>query len=98
LELTPCSVVGDGTGVCAAQAVPLIIPDTLKIDTSTDAGFPNGRLLADPVMDVTLAVILLDLSVEEQDVTTLVGVNPTANDLGEDGAFPTEFPYLHPPQ
>ena len=33
LGLTPCTVVGDGTGSCATFAVPLIIPDTVKIDT-----------------------------------------------------------------
>jgi hypothetical protein len=46
--------VGDGTGTCAQFAVPLILPDTLKIDTSADAGFPNDRFSTDPVIDVTL--------------------------------------------
>lgn len=92
LSLTPCTVVGDGTGSCAAQGVPLIIPDTLKLDTTAGSGFPNGRLLTDPVIDVTLAVVLLDLSVH--DVTTLVGVlNPDSNDA----AFSETFPYLAPP-
>jgi len=59
LGLTPCTVVGDGTGTCATTAVPLIIPDTLTLDTSAAAGFPNGRLLTDPVIAVTLAVALL---------------------------------------
>jgi hypothetical protein len=88
--LTPCDV-----NTCVAQGGPLILPDTLKIDTSGTSGFPNGRKLADPVMDVTLAVVLLDLSVHAVDA--LVGVNPTANDLGVEGAFLGTFPYLHPP-
>jgi hypothetical protein len=87
--LTPCA-----TDVCMSQAAPLVVPDTLKIDTSMDAGFPNGRQLTDPVIDVTLAVILLDLSMGGQTATTLAGVpiNPTANDV----AFETAFPYVAP--
>lgn len=96
LGLTPCTVVGDGTGTCAATAVPLILPDTLKLDTASDAGFPNGRLLSDPVVDVTLAVALLELSGDPAPhaATALVGVlNPPANDL----AFQTEFPFVAAP-
>ena len=96
LGLTPCTVVGDGTGTCAATAVPLIIPDTMKIDTSLPAGFPNGRMLQDPVIDVTLAVALLELGGEQPPHTAidLVGVlNPAANDL----EFETNFPFLAAP-
>jgi len=95
LGLTPCTVVGDATGTCAAAAVPLIIPDTLKLDTSTDAGFPNGRLLSDPVVDVTLAVALLELTGDPapHTPTALVGVlNLPENDL----AFSTDFPFVAP--
>ena len=52
------------------------------------SGFPNGRRLEDEVVDITLAVVLLDLSVHS--VTDLVGLNPTANDR----PFPVTFPYL----
>jgi len=49
-------------------------------------------LLSDPVIDVTLAVLLLDLS--QEDATAFVGaLNPTENDL----AFRTSFPYLAAP-
>lgn len=99
--------------LCAAQAVAaggppvvsLVLPDTLSINPATAAGFPNGRMLADPVIDVTLAIILLDL---ESGPTgcggagctagTLaglsggMGLNPAANDV----AFSTTFPYLAP--
>jgi len=89
--LTPCTAIGDGSGSCVAQGGPLILPDTLKIDTSAPAGFPNGRTLADPVIDVTLAVLLLDLSVHG--AGDLVGaLNPAANDVD----FQTEFPFLAP--
>lgn len=96
LGLTPCTVVGDGTGSCAAFAVPLIIPDTVKLDTTAAAGFPNGRLLSDPVIDVTLAVALLELTGDTppHTATTLVGLlNPAENDK----AFPAEFPFLASP-
>ncbi|MFK7893366.1 MAG: DUF4331 family protein, partial [Granulosicoccus sp.] len=55
------------------------------------AGFPNGRLLSDPVIDVTLAVALLELSGNPapHTATTLVGVlNPATNDLALSGEFP----------
>jgi hypothetical protein len=88
LGLVPCAI-----DDCVAQAAPLVVPDTLKVDIDQAAGFPNGRTLTDPVMDVTLAVILLDLSVEGQTAASLVGVNPTANDK----AFLDGFPYLATP-
>ena len=74
-------------------AAPLVIPDTLKLDLTGSTGFPNGRLLRDPVMDVTLAVVLLELSDGTHGATDLVGVNPTENDV----AFLDEFPYLAAP-
>ena len=94
LGITPCTV-DNGNGSCVTQAAPLVIPDTLKIDllaVSGTPGFPNGRRLEDPVIDVTLAVVLLDLSVHG--AGTLVGVlNPAANDV----PFTAEFPYLAAP-
>lgn len=87
--LTPCA-----PDACVGQAAPYVVPDTIKIDTSMAAGFPNGRQLTDPVIDVTFALLLLDLSVEGQTATTLAGLplNPTANDV----AFETAFPYVAP--
>jgi len=95
LGLTPCTVVGDGTGTCAAAAVPLILPDTVKINTANAAGFPNGRMLPDPVIGVTLAVALLELTGDPapHTATALVGaLNPAANDK----EFSENFPYLAP--
>jgi hypothetical protein len=86
--LVPC-LVDD----CVAQAAPLVVPDTLKIDLTGTAGFPNGRLPTDPVIDVTLAVIMLDLSEPGQDATTLIGLNPTENDV----PFSDDFPFFAPP-
>ena len=93
LGLTPCTVVGDGSGSCVAQAAPLVVPDTLAIDGSATAGFPNGRTLSDPVIDVTFAVVLLDLSVHPVDLLASLPLNPPANDL----PFDTNFPYLAAP-
>ena len=94
--LVPCTVVGDGTGSCVAAAGQFIIPDTIKIDTSADAAFPNGRLLTDPVIDITLALALLELTDEAvaQTPASLVGVlNPIANDA----EFSDDFPFLAAP-
>jgi len=93
LSLVPCS--GTAGGSCVSQGAPLIIPDTLTIDPSMAPGFPNGRTLPDPVIDVTLAVVLLDLGVPGQDATTLatMPVNPAANDV----EFLDTFPYLAAP-
>src|SRR5688572_18652468 len=41
-------------GTNGATPASLVIPDTLKLDFSRPPGFPNGRLLSDPVIDVTL--------------------------------------------
>jgi len=90
--LTPCTVVGDLSGTCVAVAAPLVIPDTLKMDVTSSAGFPNGRLLSDPVMDVTLAVVLLELSDGTHTAVDLVGLNPTANDVD----FEADFPWVAP--
>ncbi len=89
--LTPCA-----TGDCVSQAAPLVVPDVLRVDPSTSAGFPNGRALQDPVIDITLAVVLLDLSAGGQSARTLADLplNPPANDV----AFRSGFPYLGAPQ
>lgn len=80
-----------GTGVTVAQAV---VPDTLTLDLSAASGFPNGRQLADPVIDVTLAVIFLDLSVNGPATLAGLPLNPPTNDV----SFRDTFPYLASPQ
>ncbi len=61
---------------------PVLLPDILTVDTSSSAGFLNGRQLVDDVIDIEL---------------TLLGVPPgtdcvDANDL----PLPGVFPYLAP--
>lgn len=96
---TPTPTARDVTA-CLTQEVGgtsvanLIIPDTITIDFAQPAGFPNGRRLADPVIDVTLAVIFLDLDVHSPTTLANVPVNPAANDR----PFLTGFPFAAPPQ
>lgn len=93
LGLTPATV-----SEAAAQGAPLVVPDVIVVDVTKPAGFPNGRRLTDQVIDITLAVLLLDVdglgnSNGPHPVTALLGVNPTANDH----AFSPTFPYLAQP-
>src|SRR5207344_324212 len=59
LLLTPCNV-----SACVGQAAPYVVPDVIQVDTILPAGFPNGRTLPDQVIDITLALILLDLTTD----------------------------------
>jgi hypothetical protein len=92
MRLTPCTAPGDGTGTCWAQEAPLILPDVICINTGAAAGFPNGRLLSDQVVDITLAVLLLDSNTHAADLFASIPLNPAANDL----PFGSTFPYLAP--
>lgn len=92
-DVGPClnQVVPGTGGVTVAGAV---VPDTLTLNLAADAGFPNGRLLADPVIDVTLAVIFLDLSANGPGTLAGLPLNPSANDV----PLPAGFPFLAPAQ
>jgi hypothetical protein len=88
---------------CLYQVVPgtggttvagLIIPDVLTLNFANPAGFPNGRRLADPAADITLAAIFLDLTRHSPATLASLPLNPPANDR----PFPADFPYLAPPQ
>jgi hypothetical protein len=111
--LTPCSMTTmvNGLPECLGQSLgsnpmgptvaSLVVPDdALTLDPSAESGFPNGRRLQDPVIDVTLAVLFLRLrgscGMGTCSPTTLAGVplNPRANDR----PFLTTFPYLAPAQ
>ena len=104
---TPAGTTGQITGLgfdvspCLNQTVVpgittagLVVPDVIKINLAAPAGFPNGRQLADPVIDVTLAALFLDLSVHSPTTLAAVPVNPPANDL----PFSATFPFLAAPQ
>lgn len=76
-----------------AQAGPVIVPDTIKYNPANPTGYPNGRALTDQVVDITLAAVMLDLSVHSLDTFANLPLNPTENDV----PFADEFPYLAPP-
>jgi hypothetical protein len=71
----------------------LVVPDTLSLDFSRPASFPNGRKLEDPVVDRTLAMIFLDLTSQSIDTLHNLPLNPPVNDK----PFRTDFPWLAPP-
>lgn len=82
-----------------ATVASLVVPDdALVVTPANPVGFPNGRRLEDPVIDVTLAVLLLRLGgscgMGSCTATTLASVplNPRANDR----MFLPDFPYLAP--
>jgi hypothetical protein len=90
---------------CFTQVIPgtggqtmrsLIVPDTLKLDLARPAGFPNGRDLDDPVIDILLAMLFLDFGVTGQSPMTFANLplNPPRNDR----PFTATFPFLAPPQ
>ncbi len=92
-DVTPClqqEIPGTG-GFTVADAV---VPDTLTLNLAAAAGFPNGRQPADPVVDATLAVIFLDLSVHSPFILANIPLNPPENDV----PFRNGFPFLAPPQ
>jgi hypothetical protein len=92
VSVTPClNQMIPGTGTTVAGAV---VPDTITVNLQAPAGFPNGRRLQDPVIDLTLAVIFLDLNVHSPTTLANLPLNPPANDR----PFSATFPYLAPPQ
>ncbi len=88
---------------CFYQTIPgtggltlagLVVPDVLTINLAAPAGFPNGRRLEDPVVDITLAAIFLDLTKHSPLVLANLPLNPNSNDV----PLRTAFPYFAPPQ
>jgi hypothetical protein len=91
-SVTPClEQIVPGTG---KRVVDLVVPDTITVNLSQPSGFPNGRRLQDPVIDITLAVIFLDLSRHAPTTFVNLPLNPPSNDR----PFRADFPYLALPQ
>ena len=92
-DVTRClNQVIPGTG--GTTVAGAVVPDVLTLNLAAASGFPNGRRLPDPVIDVTLNVIFLDLTRVSAGTLAGVPVNPPANDM----PFRTTFPYLAAPQ
>jgi hypothetical protein len=87
LNVTRCLTQQVSAGTTVAN---LVVPDTVTIDLSQPSGFPNGRRLTDPVIDLTLAVLFLDLTKHSAATLANIPINPAANDL----PFRPAFPYL----
>jgi hypothetical protein len=71
--------VGDPTIDALAD---FLLPDILTVDTSSAGGFPNGRALADDVIDIELGLV--------------TNGAVTSDCVGNDSAFSGTFPYLAP--
>ena len=72
-----------GAGSADAQALAdFLLPDILTVDTSSTAGFPNGRQLADDVIDIELGLV--------------TNGAVTSDCVANDSAFSGSFPYLAP--
>lgn len=68
----------------AASLASVLLPDILTIDTSSSAGFLNGRQLANDVIDAELSLLSNG---------AVTGDRVNANDK----PFPAQFPYLGAP-
>jgi hypothetical protein len=71
----------------------IMIPDLVTLDLQRPASFPNGRRMQDPVIDIELAYLFLDLT--KHSPTTLVNI--PLNPLGLDQPLRTSFPFYAPP-
>ena len=92
-DVSAClSQVIPGTG--GATPASLVIPDTIKLNMALPAGFPNGRRLQDPAPDITLAILLLDMTKHSAATFVNLPLNPAVNDL----PFLTVFPFAAAPQ
>ncbi|MGH1342274.1 MAG: hypothetical protein ACRBN8_12020 [Nannocystales bacterium] len=97
----------DPNDTCVAQGGPFIFPDVVLLNTGMPSGFPNGRALDVPVVDIILAVLLLDVldggkafnfpvlqAFVDLDADTdgQQGLSQSGNDV----EFAAGFPYLAP--
>lgn len=86
VDVTPCLT----QKVAGRTVASLVVPDVLTLDMTQAPGFPNGRKLLDPVIDLELAVLFLDLSKYSPDVLAKIPLDPSGNDE----PLPAGFPYL----
>lgn len=81
------------TGVSVRELIAT--PDALRLDLSRPAGFPNGRIPDDQIIDITVAFLFLDLTASGQSVRTFANLP-----LNPPRSFPaptTTFPFLANP-
>jgi len=72
------------------RVIDLIVPDTVTIWPDRTIGFPNGRLLSDPVIDITLGIALLDIDAPGQNAASFAAIplNPAASERPPRANFP----------
>ena len=56
------------------RTIDLVVPDTLTIWPDRPLGFPNGRLLSDPVIDLTFGAILIDVNRPGQNIASFAAL------------------------
>jgi hypothetical protein len=88
-DVTPCLNQIAAPGRTVAN---LVLPDLINLDLTRPPGFPNGRLYLDPVIDITLAAVFLDL--RRHPATTLAAIPLNPNDV--DQPLSPTFPFLAP--
>jgi hypothetical protein len=103
LGFVPCVTPGAPSPMdtCDDQGGPFAIPDVITVDLDDMSGFPNGRRLEDPAIDVIFAVILLDIVGGTHTPFTFLDLDmdgvpggATLNPFTIDVEFPGAFPYL----
>ncbi len=104
LDVLPCISQLLPTSLNRAPAgtriIDLIVPDTLTIFPELDQAFPNGRQLSDPVIDITLGVVLLKLDQPGQNAASFAAIplNPAASERPPRATFPfAALPHGPPP-
>lgn len=88
-SVTPC-LEQEVPGTGGRTLLDLIVPDTITVDLDAPSVFPNGRRLQDPVIDFTLSMALLDMTVHSPQTFNSFPLNPPTNDR----PFRNEFPFL----
>lgn len=84
---------------CFTQIIPQIgvsvreliaTPDALRLDLSRPAGFPNGRIPDDQVVDITVGFLFLDLTESGQSIRTFANLplNPPRSFPAPTAGFP----------
>jgi hypothetical protein len=86
LDVTPCLTQTVG----GRSVASLVVPDVLTLDPTQPSGFPNGRRLQDPVVDLEIAALFLDLKTDPVDTLAKLPLDPSGNDV----PLPATFPYL----
>jgi hypothetical protein len=93
-DLTALGLVPASVQTSLAQAGPVLVPDTIKLDPTQPVSYPNGRNFEDAEVDRTLAAALLDLSAPGQSLTMLDGV---LNPVNDGSKLTDDFPFMGPP-